>query len=79
MKVILPMDPYLPLRGVNLLERMAALDSGLYPQFLGVAGPSDLTNPLSTSSLEFVKILWPDCLCEYIAPQTNANAGLKTL
>ena len=25
-----------------------ALDSGLYPQFLAVAGPSDLTNPLST-------------------------------
>ena len=51
-----------------------ALDSGLYPQFLGVAGPSDLTNPLSTSSLEFVKILWPDSLCEYIASQTNAYA-----
>ena len=51
-----------------------ALDSGLYPQFLGVAGPSDLTNPLSTSSLEFVKILWPDSLCEYVASQTNAYA-----
>ena len=51
-----------------------ALDSGLYPQFLGVASPSDLTNPLSTCSLEFVKILWPDSLCEYIASQTNAYA-----
>ena len=26
------------------------LDSGRYPQFWGVAGPSDLTNALSTSS-----------------------------
>ena len=51
-----------------------SLKSGLYPQFLGIAGPVVNTDPLTTSCLEFVKLLWPDCLCDHIASETNAYA-----
>ena len=43
-----------------------ALASGLYPKFLGVAGPVNRMDPSSESTLDFFKLLWPDSLCEHI-------------
>ena len=51
-----------------------ALASGLYPEFLGVAGPVNRMNPSSDSTLDFLKLLWPDSLCEHIAGETNEYA-----
>ena len=51
-----------------------ALASGLYPEFLGVAGPVNRMDPSCDSMLDFLKLLWPDCLCEHIAGETNEYA-----
>ena len=51
-----------------------ALALGLYPEFLRVAGPVNRMDPSSDSTLGFLKLLWPDSLCEHIAGETNENA-----
>ena len=47
------------------------LGTGEYPEFIGVTGVVDEVDPSSTECLDFVKLLWPDFLCEHIAVQTN--------
>ena len=51
-----------------------SLDTGAYPLFHGVSGVVDQLDPLVHNSLDFVKLLWPDSLCEHIADQTNLYA-----
>ena len=51
-----------------------ALASGLYPEFLGFAGPVNRMDPSSDSTLDFLKLLWPDSLSEHIAGETNEYA-----
>ena len=51
-----------------------AKSTGRYPVFGGVVGPVDQLDPSVTPCLDFVKLLWPDSLCEYIAKQTNLYA-----
>ena len=50
------------------------LGTGEYPEFTGLTGVVDELDPLSTECLDFVKLLWPDSLCEHIAVQTNLYA-----
>ena len=49
-----------------------AKSTGKYPEFKGVVGAADKVNPSNT--IDFVKLLWPDSLCEHIAEQTNLYA-----
>ena len=50
------------------------LTSGLYPKLLGVKGPVSHFDPLGNSSVDFLKIIWPDSLCEHIAVETSTYA-----
>ena len=50
-----------------------SLQSGRYPEFKGIEGPSPIVDP-SMSPLELVKLLWPNTLCELIAQETNRYA-----
>ena len=61
---------HLPSRDVDWQGKMAfrrRLRRGCsYPNFLGVAGPVNRMDPSSDSTLDFLKLLWPDSLCEHI-------------
>ena len=46
----------------------------MYPKFLGVTGPVSHFDPLDSSSLDFLKNLWPDSLGEHITVETNKYA-----
>ena len=50
------------------------LGTGEYPEFTGLTGVVDELDHSSTECLDFVKLLWPDYLCEHIAVQTNLYA-----
>ena len=50
-----------------------SLQSGRYPEFKGIEGPSPIVDP-SVSPLEIVRLLWPNTLCELIAQETNRYA-----
>lgn len=51
-----------------------AKSSGKYPEFIGLVGPADELDPSVVSCLDFVKLLWPNSLCQHIAEQTNLYA-----
>lgn len=51
-----------------------ALSTGKYPHFEGVAGVAEKLDPSLHSCIDYVKLLWPDSLCEHIATQTNLYA-----
>ncbi len=51
-----------------------AKSTGKYPEFKGVVGAADKIDPSNTAFIDFVKLLWPDSLCEHIADQTNLYA-----
>ncbi|XP_064387842.1 piggyBac transposable element-derived protein 4-like [Halichondria panicea] len=51
-----------------------AKSTGKYPEFKGVVGAADKVDPCNTAFIDFVKLLWPDSLCEHIAEQTNLYA-----
>ena len=74
------MARHLPSRDVDWQGKMALrrhLRPGcmnLYPEFLGVAGPVNRMDPSSDSTLDFLKLLWPDSLSEHIAGETNEYA-----
>ncbi len=51
-------------------EKLSPL-SGKYPEFKGAA---DKVDPSNTAFIDFVKLLWPDSLCEHIAEQINLYA-----
>ena len=57
------------------LAREEALDqslaSGLYPQFSGCEGPSQVLDPSENNELVFLQLVWPTSLCELIAVETN--------
>ena len=46
------------------LER--SLASGLYPQFIGCEGPSQLLHPSENNEFAFLQMVWPTSLCEVI-------------
>ena len=45
-----------------------------YPHFTGLTGVVDELDPLGSDCMDFLKLLWPDYLCEHIAAQTNLYA-----
>ena len=53
---------------------MASLKSGLYPEFLGIHGPSQDLNPNHNSALDYLLLLWPASLCDLIADETDRYA-----
>ena len=48
-----------------------SLESGLYPIFGGIEGPSYDVNPGDSNALDYLSLLWPTTLCELIAVETN--------
>ena len=60
---------HLPLKHKKVARRNALnkyLVTGEYPEFTGLTGVVDELDPSSTECLDFVKLLWPDSLCEHI-------------
>ena len=51
-----------------------SLESGLYPEYLGMEGPYVRHDPASTSPFEYFKLMWPQSLCELIVEETNRYA-----
>ena len=51
-----------------------SLSSGCYPEFKGIEGPYLRVNPDSTNPSEFLRMLWPDCLCDLLVEETNRYA-----
>ena len=51
-----------------------SLESGLYPMFEGIEGPSHDANPGDSNALDYLSLLWPATLCELIALETNKYA-----
>ena len=51
-----------------------SLASGIYLQFGGCEGPSQLLDPSENGELAFVQLVWPSSLCELIAVETNRYA-----
>ena len=56
---------------------LQSLYSGMYPEFTGMEGTTDDTDPKDNSALDFLKLLWPSALCELIATETNCYAAQK--
>ena len=54
-----------------------SLSSGLYPQYLGIEGPFMPRDPTSFDALDFLKLMWPEALCELIVVETNRYAAQK--
>ena len=54
-----------------------SLQSGLYPEYLGVEGPYLFSDPRSNSELDFLTMLWPQALCDLIVEETNRYACRK--
>ena len=55
----------------------ASLGSGLYPTFQGIHGPAQDLNPKDNDALEYLRLLWPESLCELIALETDRYANQK--
>uniref|UniRef100_A0A1X7U8G6 Uncharacterized protein n=1 Tax=Amphimedon queenslandica TaxID=400682 RepID=A0A1X7U8G6_AMPQE len=49
-----------------------SLQSGRYPEFKGLEGPSPVVDH-SMSPFDLVKLFWPDSLCELTAKETNRD------
>ncbi len=43
-----------------------AKSTGKYPEFKGVVGAADKVDLSNTAFIDFVKLLWPDSLCEHV-------------
>ena len=56
------------------LALQQSLSSGLYPQFQGLQGPRQVTNPQTSNALDFLKLVWPVAVCELLAVETNRYA-----
>ena len=57
------------------LERSLVL--GLYPQFIGCEGLSQLLDPSENNELAFLQLVWPTSLCELIAVETDIGMHSK--
>ena len=55
----------------------ASLSSGLYPTFQGIHGPAQDLDPKDNDALEYLRLLWPESLCELIALETDRYANQK--
>ena len=42
-----------------------SLQSGLYPTFRGIEGPSRDVDPGDSSAMDYLLLLWPSSLCEH--------------
>ena len=49
----------------------ASLQSGQYPELLGVHGPSQDLDPNDNCALDYLLLLWPASLCNLIADETD--------
>ena len=54
-----------------------SLQSGLYPEYLGIEGPYLHTDPRSNNELDFLTMLWPQTLYDLIVEETNRYARRK--
>ena len=61
-------------RLANASALTTSLQSGLYPEFLGVHGPSQDLNPNDNSALDYLLLLWPASHCNLIADETDRYA-----
>ena len=61
-------------RLANASALMVSLQSGLYPEFLGVHSPSQDLNPNDNSALDYLSLLWPASLCDLIAGEMDRYA-----
>ena len=66
---------HLPRRGVSLLR--IRLWNGLYTTFQGIHGPAQDLNPKDKDVLEYLRLLWPESLCDLIALETDRYANQK--
>ena len=55
----------------NASALTASFQFGLYPEFLGIHGPSLDLNPNHNSALNYLLLLWPASLCDLIADETD--------
>ena len=55
----------------------ASLGSGLYPTFQGIHGPAQDLDPKDNDALEYLRLLWPESLCELITLETDRYANQK--
>ena len=55
----------------------ASLGSGLYPTVQGIHGPAQDLDPKDNDALEYLRLLWPESLCELIALETDRYANQK--
>ena len=53
-----------------------SLQSGLYPDFAGVEGPSEVLSP-DNSALDFFQLVWTESLMSLITLETNRYALQK--
>ena len=74
-------ERHLPQRGESKHAReealKASLNSGRYPTFQGVEGPTNDLDPTTSSVFEYLEIVWPNSLCELMALETNRYAVQK--
>lgn len=54
-----------------------SLNSGCYPEYLGLEGPCSITDPSETEALDYLELLWPPSLCDVIVDETNRYAKGK--
>ena len=54
-----------------------SLESGLYPEFTGVEGPSEILDPERSNALDYLQLLWPESLTSLITLETNRYAQQK--
>ena len=52
----------------------ASLNTGCYPEYLGIEGPYVHNHPDSNNPLDYLHLLWPESLCELMVLETNRYA-----
>ena len=58
-------------RLANKIALTSSLKSGLYPEFLGIHGPSQDLNPNDNSALDYLLLLWPASFCDLITDEMD--------
>ena len=55
----------------------ASLNSGLYPDYKGIEGPTQDNPPSENNAFDYFVLLWPASLCELLALETDRYAQQK--
>ena len=73
--VLAPTPKVLRLKSERALR--LSLNSGKYPPYLGIEGPTEPKDPQCTDWDEYLYMLWPQSLCDLIVAETNRYARLR--